>query len=563
MKIWGIPLFYFTIVLTFLFILYQFCLSIKTLIANKDPRTIPRKIQVKIWLIFLAALCAIITQVLIPVKIYKPPVETIPFPAELQAGYMDCAKEAMTYYGFKDTEPFADGFVEKLKTIYIPEIDFKEVKPFLPLFLENQIRLAEFDMSSASGEWVAHNFVLDVFKWKKTYPSYTPGMIFEVAMALHSMKQPIIEAFELTIGSSNCDNQTKNKLYYEIDKEIYTLLNPIPDNNDTPISMNSIRQITERFSKICTIIQKALLYKEAISAYDLSYCHLNDQLKTAGDWKIRVPYVLSTLFLNDKSGRNRMNSDNSLKIFEKYNTAQIYPLLPSKPHYNGDYYEFFPPDIHDLFMKNENRINGILQMGVISRMMENPDSYNTLIHDYTRKWELKEKVLRAAHQELVAKHNISVTTGEIHQYFSDMQSNRYHENYEKFKKRSSLFYEAVQSVVEMKMDPYTAIATVLKDTKPAPLLVRTLESADAQYLEEVRRMIPISPEETGIYTEKQVLEKYLIAKAKYPAETNDKTSIRRGWYSLYQQAIREYIKENMIGKRPEFMELLPEDIILQ
>ena len=565
MYIWGIPVFHITVFLVFLSILLNFYSSIKNILTNKDSRYSSKRILFCAGLLVISTLLLVLGQIIVPLSIYRYPVKTIPFPTELEAGYRDCVKEAVRFYHFKEDEPFVDGFMEKLKRFTSPKLILKKFSRFCLYFW----RIKSIHPNMICLLYPA-NMPL-VISWKlftngkRANPDLTKDKIRETILSLQALKNQLAESFKQSIGSEEIEGNSLAKFNFQIDQEMFIILNPLREDYPPPFTPYSVEKITDRFFRICSIVKTALQKDGNLLSFDTGYCYLHQQKIDEKYWKDNAPDVFGRVISDYRDELSKKYVNNNSRLFEEYDLSKIHhPFIP-RYTYIGGFNRFYPPVIQNLSSKRIFLIKGMLELGLMNQMIENPDSYNELIHLYTRKWEQKESAKKLAHQELVASCNIVVTTEDIRQFLSSYPRDHDLHDYEKIKNQAMKYFMAVQSVVEKKMSPQSAISSILEVTDPDPLLRLSLELADSRYLEEVRQMVPASPEdlnEKNLLRSKILVENYLIVKAIFPDVEIVEKDKRNVWRDMYEKIIRDYVKENIAGKRAEFMDIKPEDITM-
>lgn len=163
-----------------------------------------------------------------------------------------------------------------------------------------------------------------------------------------------------------------------------------------------------------------------------------------------------------------------------------------------------------------------------------------------------EKVIHAAHEALVAKYNIKVTTGEIQQFVDSYYGSKLSDaEFEEIKPSLDAQLLAMEAVVEKGETPEKAAEQYLKPLGLDKGMLPMLKQANKEQLEDMRRMIPASREDMfqkNIPGNRANVEMIKIAKIILPEEQ------RQGDFdqlsSNYERALWDYAKKNLLGKDP-------------
>lgn len=567
MFIWGIPTLLISSVLTIIgmiMVLVSYKEKFKELIASK---TITQK-QLPILAILLLATVVIICN-LFQISLIRFPLKPTPLTEEAKSAYRAIAMDAVRSYDLPNSELFAEGFVEQLNTLNLPHMRLEQLKPFLSLFLEQHIRAYRLDASCEAGKYAAVQLVNTQLHGKTASVKYSKEKIQEEIQLLQSLKKAVGDLYQNSMGKKENEksrNDYQKALNPLIDNEIFSLLDPFDSRSILSLSPDVVDDIVYKVSSLCSAVSASIETNKPIAWTYASFFSESNQSPpfsqpdsnpvTLEEWRIKAPRIFTNYF-NNRIKRDYISSEET--IYKNKDLSQFFTLsnkldkIFDKKHevqYSDKYHLCYLDNTMDYQFKGKRKKNGIIIMGVVDKMLENPDAYDSAIREYTHKWELREKAKKVAHQELLAKSTVSVEEiRDAHQPLPFPNT---------LKNEMTLYSKAVQAVVENKMKPEEAVAAILEVTNPDPYLLIALKKADQAYLEKFRQRIPSSPDDLSKITNQKNAEQIAIVKSLYPDTfKNQRDSL---WWYRYNEIIRTYIRDHIASQRPEFMDLKPEDM---
>lgn len=507
-------------------------------------------------------------------------IEKLPLPENEKTRLYQCAVEAVQLYELGDGKEFAQGFVNGVEEILTADLLAYTSGPSIQFYLDRFLLDHFLLVSENAGKFSAYQLLYTVLKRKYGNPALTTHQIQETVQLLNQVKRRAFDTLNHSMGKSPLLPDIKERIHDDLNKEIFAMADPSVDYSIAPLSSAAAEKIATEFADIAQVISNDSVPKEIIiKRIPEMKLFLKNDIVTAR--KMSLPFCLHLIIKHhtakqssdpvSKEMQQFLSLDSLKEFLETFNRLQrmiqnekikqrIEAQLACTYYLNIN-------DFHTILAEKrcQRIINGLINQSLPGGIESEKSSLPTLNTDFLIRWELRNKVLRLTHDKLMEKYKITVTAEEIRKYapylYKPSLLDISEEKFQEYKIKAEQYLAAAEAVVEKGMNPAEAIKSNIKVTKINEAFTIFLAKLDRNHLEEMRKMIPpvrdVLFERNYQYYQKSV-EKFMILLTVQPQGiTEDELP---NWHDLYETALLEYAKENVIGKCAELKDVKTEDI---
>ena len=494
------------------------------------------------------------------IKYAKPFLTTRPLSEERKKELSAYAVSAVKVYDLGDGLDFANGFTDGLAEIKSYTADLSSLKPFIPLFLERCIHDSLGLVTNEAGNLAAYRLI------NNTEARYTEKSILpkekmkNIVVLLKQLNKKISDIIDMTETEDKWSAAgAKRSIEYSINSKIMALCDPTYESATTNLTDAMIDKIANKMSDLAKTISNPLLsdseIKEkcpiipphlggfnlgAVREITLSTCF--DAIYENATTPLPIKKQERKIYLKTRDFSNLLQLRMSVT---NQSSQKLNKSNPSAIVYKRERFELKLIDI-------ANSQFGAFTDSFLSAT-PTPDT------NYLRQRELQTKALQLAKEDLIAKHDIKITTDDVIAYAQQFSKT----TKEEFKQRQSNMKQqlaAVEAVVESSMTPEKAAETYLKPINLEYEMLDTLKNADKKFLVEMRRTFPESPQDllmNDLDKYWKAFERENISPFLIPEVTKENTPE----YKLaYKKALLEYAKNNLFGKHPDLQNVTAQDI---